>query len=82
MFQGLLLSSFGSGFLVLYDLIKLNKLAEVAAHVAWITGLDIATETGFAVSVAEDSWLQIWHLNPKSDEKVYLLFMNLFIIIF
>lgn len=72
------MSSFGSGYLVLYDLIKLNKLAEVAAHVAWITGLDIATETGFAVSVSEDSWLQIWHLNPKSDEKVYLLIIYVF----
>ncbi|XP_050718564.1 WD repeat-containing protein 54-like isoform X1 [Eriocheir sinensis] len=65
--SGQVLAAFLSGHLRLFNL-QGQILAEVCAHACSITGLDVAQETGLAISVSEDTFVRIWQLHLSSPE--------------
>ena len=42
-----------------------NILCEVSAHNGWITGMDLASQSGLLLTCAEDSYVRVWQLNTK-----------------
>jgi hypothetical protein len=50
-----------------------SLICEVAAHARWITATDMALETGYFLSVSEDSFAKVWHISEE-DGRVSLLY--------
>lgn len=73
MWKGFLAAGYGSGHIRLFSINEnrreVSLSVEVAAHAKWITALDIAPESGFILSVSEDSFAKVWHV-VKGDTVV------------
>ena len=63
--QGVLIAGYGSGHVRLFGLAGANILCEVSAHNGWITGMDLASQSGLLLTCAEDSYVRVWQLNTK-----------------
>jgi hypothetical protein len=50
-----------------------SLLCEVAAHARWITAIDVALESGYFLSVSEDSFARVWQIS-KDDGRVSLTY--------
>ena len=42
-------------------------LVEVAAHAGWITGMDLASQSGLLISSAEDGFVRVWQLSASAS---------------
>ncbi|XP_067129363.1 WD repeat-containing protein 54-like [Centruroides vittatus] len=62
LWKDLIFASYASGQLRIFSQSTGSLLAEVAAHARWITAVDIAEDSGLALSVSEDSFVRIWQL--------------------
>ncbi|CAL4067787.1 unnamed protein product [Meganyctiphanes norvegica] len=60
--QGRLLVGYQSGHLRLFILHNAKILAEVCGHARSVMGLDIAEESGLALSASEDTFVRVWQL--------------------
>jgi WD40 repeat protein len=69
MWEGFILCAFGSGHIRVFGIKTLSLICEVAAHARWITATDIAPETGYFLSVSEDSFAKVWQIS-KQDGRV------------
>ena len=54
---------YGSGHLRLFSRQSGQVRAEATAHARWITGLDLAAESGLVVTVAEDASVKVWKVS-------------------
>jgi hypothetical protein len=57
--QGILVAAFASGQIRIYALPLGDVLADVSAHAAWITGMDLATQSGLLITAAEDGFVRV-----------------------
>lgn len=62
-----LLAGFTSGHLQLFCIQKGILMAEVAAHGRAVTSVDIAPQTGLALSASEDTFVRFWQLNATEE---------------
>lgn len=60
--DGVLIAGFGSGHLRLFALPSGNILCEISAHNGWITGMDLASQSGLLLTCAEDGYARVWQL--------------------
>lgn len=71
MWKGVLAAGYGSGHIRLFSINdnrrEVSLAVEVAAHAKWITALDVAPESGFILSVSEDSFAKVWHVTKKDS---------------
>ncbi|BES96294.1 WD domain, G-beta repeat [Nesidiocoris tenuis] len=74
MWKGVLAAGYGSGHIRLFSINdnrrEVSLAVEVAAHAKWITALDVAPESGFILSVSEDSFAKVWHVTKKDSLTV------------
>ncbi|XP_076372673.1 WD repeat-containing protein 54-like isoform X1 [Tachypleus tridentatus] len=66
----LVMVGYGSGHIRLFNITTGNKTAEITAHASWITAVDIALESGLAISVSEDSFVRVWQLKNDGSPVV------------
>lgn len=74
LWKGILIASFGSGQLQVYDLNNGHLRAEVNAHARWITAIDVAQDTGLVLSVSEDCYVHVWQLSASDSPVISHVF--------
>ena len=42
-------------------------LVDIAAHAGWITGMDLASQTGLLISSGEDGFVRVWQLSASAS---------------
>ena len=52
-------AGFGSGHIRLFSIPDGRVLCEIAAHNGWITGMDLASQSGLLLSCAEDGYVRV-----------------------
>jgi WD40 repeat protein len=65
MWKDFILGAYGSGHIRVFGTRTLSLMCEVAAHARWITASDIAPDTGYFLSVSEDSFVKIWEISGE-----------------
>jgi hypothetical protein len=73
MWKDFILCAYGSGHIRVFGTQTWSLICEVAAHARWITATDMALETGYFLSVSEDSFAKVWQIS-KEDGRVSLLY--------
>ena len=63
--QGVLIAGYGSGHIRLFNLAGGNIICQVSAHNGWITGMDLASQSGLLLTCAEDGYVRVWQLASK-----------------
>ena len=63
--DGVLIAAYGSGHIRLFSLPGGNIICEVSAHNGWITGMDLASQSGLLLTCGEDSYVRVWQLATK-----------------
>lgn len=63
--DGVLIAAYGSGHIRLFSLAGGNIICEVSAHNGWITGMDLASQSGLLLTSGEDSYVRVWQLATK-----------------
>ena len=63
--QGVVVVGYGSGHIRLFSLPGGNIICEVSAHNGWITGMDLASQSGLLLTCGEDSYVRVWQLANK-----------------
>ncbi|XP_021913150.1 WD repeat-containing protein 54-like isoform X3 [Zootermopsis nevadensis] len=63
--EGFILCAFGSGHIRVFGTKTLSLVCEVAAHARWITAADLAPDTGYFLSVSEDSFVKVWQISKR-----------------
>ena len=43
---------------------------QVAAHLGWLTGMDLASGSGLLLSCGEDGWVRVWQLSAAGRHPV------------
>ncbi|XP_077554966.1 WD repeat-containing protein 54-like [Haemaphysalis longicornis] len=66
----LVLASYGTGELRVFSTRSFQLMAEAVAHARWITAIDVAPDTGLALSVAEDSYVRVWQLDREGEHTI------------
>lgn len=69
MWKDFILCAYGSGHIRVFGTQTWSLICEVAAHARWITATDMALETGYFLSVSEDSFAKVWQIS-KEDGRV------------
>ena len=57
--EGIVAAGFGSGHIRLFSIPDGRVLCEIAAHNGWITGMDLASQSGLLLSCAEDGYVRV-----------------------
>ncbi len=57
--QGVAVAGYGSGLLRVFSLPTGYVVAEVAAHAGWVTGMDLASQSGLLVTCSEDGFVRV-----------------------
>ena len=57
--QGIVAAGFGSGHIRLFSIPDGRLVCEIAAHNGWITGMDLASQSGLLLSCAEDGYVRV-----------------------
>lgn len=70
LWKDLVFAAYASGQLRIFSQNSGSILAEVTAHARWITAVDIAEESGLALSVSEDSFVRIWQLQNDQNSII------------
>lgn len=68
----LVLAGYASGHLRVFSTASCQIVTEVTAHARWISAVDVAPNSGLALSVSEDSFLHVWQLDREGDFTVQL----------
>ncbi|XP_064457014.1 WD repeat-containing protein 54-like [Ornithodoros turicata] len=68
----LVLAGYASGHLRIFSSESCQIVTEVTAHARWISAVDIAPDTGLALTASEDSFLRVWKLEREGDSTVQL----------
>ncbi|XP_024083596.1 WD repeat-containing protein 54-like [Cimex lectularius] len=72
--RNILITGYGSGHIRLFSINENRRevtlSAEVCAHAKWITAIDVAPESGFVLSVSEDSFAKIWQIVKQDNISV------------
>ncbi|XP_013782822.1 WD repeat-containing protein 54-like [Limulus polyphemus] len=68
--EELVMVGYGSGHIRLFNITTGIRRAEITAHASWITAVDIALESGLAISVSEDSFVRVWQLKKDGSPVV------------
>ncbi|CAG0917797.1 unnamed protein product [Notodromas monacha] len=63
-------AAFGDGIFHVIDILNLITIAKVNAHSRWISGLDIAPESGKLITCSEDSIVSLWQLTTKRGDQI------------
>jgi len=63
--EGIVAAGFGSGHIRLFSIPDGRIMCEIAAHNGWITGMDLASQSGLLLSCAEDGYVRVWQLATK-----------------
>ena len=58
-FLGVLVAGYGSGLLRLFSLPTGYIIAEITAHGGWITGMDLASQSGLLLTCSEDGFVRV-----------------------
>ena len=58
--SGIIVAGYGSGLMRIFSVPDGDIVAEVDAHAGWITGMDLASQTGRLVTTAEDGIVRVW----------------------
>ena len=58
-FSGILIAGYGSGMIRIYSLLNGSIMADVTAHAGWITGMDLANQSGRLLTAAEDGVIRV-----------------------
>ena len=58
-FLGIIVAGYGSGQMRIFSVPDGDIVAEVDAHAGWITGMDLASQTGRLVTTAEDGIVRV-----------------------
>ena len=58
-FLGIIVAGYGSGQIRIFSVPDGDIVAEVDAHAGWITGMDLASQTGRLVTTAEDGIVRV-----------------------
>ncbi|KAL3172124.1 hypothetical protein MRX96_013269 [Rhipicephalus microplus] len=66
----LVLAGYGSGELRVFSACSFQLMAEATAHARWITAIDVAPDSGLALSVAEDSYVRVWQLDREGEHTI------------
>lgn len=61
-----LLVAHGPGTICLYDAASHELQVELSAHARWITAVATREDTGLVATVAEDTILNVWQVDPSS----------------
>ena len=65
-----MVAGYGSGQMRIFSVPDGDIVAEVDAHAGWITGMDLASQTGRLVTTAEDGIVRVnifhYHVNRGS----------------
>ena len=56
---GIIVAGYGSGLMRIFSVPDGNIVAEIDAHAGWITGMDLASQTGRLVTTAEDGVVRV-----------------------
>lgn len=64
--DGLLVATYGSGHLRVFDLASGQIRAQATAHARWITALDVAVDSGLVLTAGEDARVKVWSLTDSS----------------
>ena len=59
--QGIVAAGFGSGHIRLFSIPDGRIMCEIAAHNGWITGMDLASQSGLLLSCAEDGYVRVMY---------------------
>ena len=54
-----MIAGYGSGHIRLFSIPDGRVLCEIAAHNGWITGMDLASQSGLLLSCAEDGYVRV-----------------------
>jgi WD40 repeat protein len=65
MWKDFILGAYGSGHIRIFGIQTLSLMCEVVAHARWITASDLAPDTGYFLSVSEDSFVKIWQISGE-----------------
>ena len=57
--SGIIIVGYGSGLMRIFSVPDGNIVAEIDAHAGWITGMDLASQTGRLVTTAEDGVVRV-----------------------
>ena len=70
--MGVVIAAYSTGSIRLYSLCeKVDLIAEIAAHIRWISQLLPCSDSGFFLSASEDSFIHLWQLeraNATDDD--------------
>ena len=71
-FVGIIVAGYGSGQIRIFSVPDGDIVAEVDAHAGWITGMDLASQTGRLVTTAEDGIVRVKCFLCNSNYKLQL----------
>lgn len=63
--KGIIVAGYGSGHLRIFAIPSGSIVAEVTAHAGWITGMDLASQSGLLITSSEDGFVRVWQLSQK-----------------
>ena len=58
-YLGIIVAGYGSGQIRIFSVPDGDIVAEIDAHAGWITGMDLASQTGRLVTTAEDGIVRV-----------------------
>lgn len=70
--RDLVLAGYATGHLRIFSTESCQLMTEVAAHARWVSAIDVAPDTGLAMSVSEDSFVRIWQLDHENSSTITL----------
>ena len=59
-YLGIIVAGYGSGQIRIFSVPDGDIVAEIDAHAGWITGMDLASQTGRLVTTAEDGIVRVF----------------------
>lgn len=60
-------AGYGSGYILIFSLTNMSKIAEISAHARWITAVDFAEKSGILLSTSEDSFVRLWQIGSSAE---------------
>ncbi len=67
---GMAIVGFASGLIRTFRLLTGDLLSEISAHATWITGMDLASQSGLLVTTSEDGFVRVWQLSPSGSGRL------------
>lgn len=78
LWHGIVIAGYGCGHIRIYTIPDGDIVAEVAAHAGWITSMDLASQSGFLLSVAEDGFVRVSETSTVHVHALHIQHNKLF----